>query len=353
MKKTILITGGSGFIGSNFVRASLQRGYNVVNIDALTYAASTDSLKDIEGNANYIFVHGKIQDKELVDGLFRQHRPSFVVNFAAESHVDRSIDNPKDFIETNITGTFVLLQAARAYVKSISEENKKMFRFLHVSTDEVFGSADERPFREEDAYNPSSPYAASKAASDHLVNAYHKTYNMPLLITNCTNNYGPYQFPEKLIPHIILCALGEKPLPIYGNGMQIRDWLHVEDHVDAILTVLEKGRVGESYNIAGLNDPIPNKEVVSTICKILNKLRPRKGGISYIDLITYVKDRPGHDRCYALDSSKIRRDLGWVPKHDFQSGLEETVIWYIDNYGWWSPILRSGYAVKRIGMGEL
>lgn len=353
MKKTMLITGGSGFIGSNFVRKSLRQGYSVVNVDALTYATFPDSLKDIEGDVNYTFIHGKIQDEELVESIFHQYKPNFIINFAAESHVDRSIDNPKDFIETNITGTFVLLQATRAYIKNISEENKEMFRFLHISTDEVFGSAEKVPFREEDAYNPSSPYAASKAASDHLVNAYYKTYNMPLLITNCTNNYGPYQFPEKLIPHIILCALEEKSLPIYGDGMQIRDWLHVDDHVEALLTVLENGRIGESYNIAGLNDPIPNKEVVLTICEILDKLQPRKNRASYKELITYVKDRPGHDRRYALDSSKIKKDLAWMPKHDFRDGLEKTVRWYLDNRWWWNPILQNGYEVKRIGTGEV
>jgi dTDP-glucose 4,6-dehydratase len=349
MLKTFLVTGGCGFIGSHFVRSVLQKGHKVINLDALTYAASVDILENV--NLNYTFVHGDIQNKRLLDNLLRQYHPQYVVNFAAETHVDRSIDSPKTFIDTNINGVFSLLESIRAYV---TQEDRQDFRFLHISTDEVFGSADPtRPFTEQSPYNPSSPYAASKAAADHLVRSYYKTYDLDVMITNCTNNYGPYQFPEKLIPHMIICALQEKALPLYGDGMQMRDWLYVEDHVRGIIKVLEGGCTGQSYNIAALNTPIPNKDVVLEICDILDELQPRANGQPYKNLITFVQDRPGHDVCYALDASKIEQTLEWLPSVSFKEGLKKTVLWYLTNENWWANILDKGYQTSRLGLGEV
>lgn len=341
----ILVTGGAGFIGSNFVLDWLAQGDEpVVNLDALTYAGNLENLASLEGDSRHIFVRGSIGDGELVARLLAEHRPRAVVNFAAESHVDRSIHGPEDFIQTNIVGTFRLLEAVRAHYGRLDETEKNAFRFLHVSTDEVYGSLakDDPAFREDNRYEPNSPYSASKAASDHLVRAYHHTYGLPVLTTNCSNNYGPYHFPEKLIPLVIHNALAGKPLPIYGDGQQIRDWLYVKDHCSAIRRVLEAGKLGETYNVGGWNEKA-NLEVVNTLCAILDELSPRADGKPYREQITYVTDRPGHDRRYAIDATKLERELGWKPAETFETGIRKTVQWYLDNQAWVRNVTSGAY----------
>jgi dTDP-glucose 4,6-dehydratase len=346
---SILVTGGAGFIGSNFVLDWLeQNDENIINLDKLTYAGNLQNLAALQGDARHLFVQGDIGDGELVSKLLTGHQIRAVVNFAAESHVDRSIHGPEDFIQTNIVGTFRLLEAVRAYWNNLPETQKSEFRFLHVSTDEVYGSLDKSdpPFSETNRYQPNSPYSASKAASDHLVRAYHHTYGLPVLTTNCSNNYGPYHFPEKLIPLVIHNALAGKPLPIYGDGQQIRDWLYVKDHTSAIRRVLEAGKVGEVYNVGGWNEK-PNIEIVNTICDILDELRPLPSPDSrlptYHSLITYVKDRPGHDRRYAIDARKIESELGWKPAETFETGIRKTVCWYLDNQDWVANVTSGAY----------
>jgi dTDP-glucose 4,6-dehydratase len=341
----ILVTGGAGFIGANFVLDWLaQSDEPVINLDALTYAGNIENLASLAGDARHVFVRGDIGDGVLVASLLAQHQPRAIVNFAAESHVDRSIHSPEDFIQTNIVGTFRLLEAARAYWGGLTGAAKKDFRFLHVSTDEVYGSLakDEPAFTESHQYEPNSPYSASKAASDHLVRSYHHTYGMPVLTTNCSNNYGPYHFPEKLIPLMIVNALAGKPLPVYGDGQQIRDWLYVKDHCSAIRRVLEAGRVGEVYNVGGWNEK-PNIDIVHTVCALLDELRPRPDGESYRAQITSVTDRPGHDRRYAIDASKIERELGWKPLETFETGISKTVDWYLDNQQWVASVQSGAY----------
>ena len=345
MNRTILVTGGAGFIGSNFVLAWVKQGLGtVVNLDKLTYAGNLDNLTSLGHDAHHVFVRGDIGDRHLLDKLLAQHRPSAVVNFAAESHVDRSIHGPEDFIETNVVGTFHLLEAVRGYWGALDNEHKKNFRFLHVSTDEVYGSLgkNDAAFTETTPYAPNSPYSASKAASDHLVRAYHHTYGLPTLTTNCSNNYGPHHFPEKLIPLVIHNALTGKPLPIYGNGQQIRDWLYVEDHCAAIRRVLEAGRVGEVYNVGGWNEK-PNIEVVRTLCRMLDKKKPRADGHSYAEQITFVEDRLGHDQRYAIDASKISNELGWKPVETFDTGIEKTVDWFLHNQDWVNNVTSGEY----------
>jgi dTDP-glucose 4,6-dehydratase len=345
MNESILVTGGAGFIGSNYVLAWIKKGLGtVVNIDKLTYAGNLENLADINQNPNHVFVHGDIGDQSLFSQLLAEHKPCSVVNFAAESHVDRSIHGPEDFIQTNVVGTFHLLEAVRGYWSALDSDQQKAFRFLHVSTDEVYGSlgATEAAFTETHTYAPNSPYSASKAASDHLVRAYHHTYGLPTLTTNCSNNYGPYHFPEKLIPLVIHNALAGKPLPIYGTGQQIRDWLYVEDHCAAIRRVLEAGKVGEVYNIGGWNEK-PNIEVVKILCRMLDAKKPRADGKSYADQITFVEDRLGHDQRYAIDASKIARDLGWKPQETFESGIEKTVNWYLEHQDWVNNVTSGDY----------
>ncbi|MBT0569389.1 dTDP-glucose 4,6-dehydratase [Curvibacter sp. CHRR-16] len=342
---TILVTGGAGFIGSNFVLDWLaQSQESVVNVDKLTYAGNLANLASLQGNPGHIFVQGDIGDRALIEKLLKQHQVRAVVNFAAESHVDRSIHGPGEFIQTNIVGTFGLLEAVRAHVNGLSDTDKAAFRFLHVSTDEVYGSLspDAAAFTEQHRYEPNSPYSASKAASDHLVRAYHHTYGLPVLTTNCSNNYGPYHFPEKLIPLMIVNALAGKPLPVYGDGMQIRDWLYVKDHCSAIRRVLEAGRLGETYNVGGWNEK-PNIEIVRTIASLLDGLRPRADGKSYAEQISYVTDRLGHDRRYAIDARKIERELGWKPAETFESGIRKTVQWYLDNQEWVAQVQSGSY----------
>lgn len=352
--KTLLLTGGAGFIGSNFVGLTLALGgFRVINLDQLTYAGNLDSLSSVLDNPHHIFVRGSIGDRTLVKGLLSQYRPGIVVNMAAESHVDRSIDGPADFIHTNIVGSFELLEAVRAYWRELPDREKKDFRFLQVSTDEVYGSlGSEGYFTEESPYAPNSPYSASKAASDHLVRAYHHTYGLPVLTTNCSNNYGPYQFPEKLIPLMILNALAGKPLPVYGDGQNVRDWLYVGDHCAAIHTVLEKGRPGEVYNIGG-NHEKTNLQVVHTICDLLDELRPRQEGGSYRQQIAFVQDRPGHDRRYAIDAGKIKRQWGWAPAETFATGLRKTIGWYLENQDWCRRVLDGSYRGERLGLGGI
>ncbi len=343
MNKTYLITGGSGFIGSNFIRYILQNeeDADVINLDKLTYAGNPANLKEFETDQRYMFIHGDIGDGALIRKLLAESQPTFIVNFAAESHVDRSITGPGDFIRTNIVGTYQLLNESLDFFNGLPEAEKERFRFHHVSTDEVFGSlGDEGAFTEETPYDPSSPYSASKASSDHLVRAWHRTYGLPVLVTNCSNNYGPYQFPEKLIPLMILNCLEGKPLPVYGDGQNVRDWLYVEDHCGAIHQVIQKGRVGETYNIGG-NNEVRNLEIVETICDILDEIRPTPSLNSHRDLITFVKDRPGHDFRYAIDAAKIKTELGWTPKHTFETGIRETIQWYLENESWWE-FIRSG-----------
>ena len=342
---TILVTGCAGFIGSNFVHTWLAAsGERVVNLDKLTYAGNLENLKSFDGDERHVFVKGGIGDRALVSALLSEYKPRAVLNFAAESHVDRSIHGPGDFIETNVLGTFNLLESVRAYWQELSVAEKKSFRFLHVSTDEVYGtlSPTDPPFAETKNYEPNSPYSASKAASDHLVRAWHHTYGLPVLTTNCSNNYGPYHFPEKLIPLVLLNALAGKPLPIYGDGQQVRDWLYVEDHCRAIARVLDVGKVGETYNIGGWNEK-PNLEVVNTLCAVLDELKPRADGKRYAEQITYVKDRPGHDRRYAIDARKIERDLGWKPQETFETGIRKTVQWYLANQDWVESVTSGAY----------
>ncbi len=342
---TILVTGGAGFIGSNFVLDWIaQCDEPVINLDKLTYAGNLENLATLKNNQQHIFVTGDIGDTELISSLLQEHQVRGIVHFAAESHVDRSIHGPDDFIQTNIVGTFRLLETARQYFDSLNEENKKIFRFLHVSTDEVYGSLkpEDPAFTENNRYEPNSPYSASKAASDHLVRAYHHTYGLPVLTTNCSNNYGPYQFPEKLIPLIIHNALSGKALPVYGDGMQIRDWLYVKDHCSAIRRVLEVGKIGEVYNIGGFNEK-PNIEVVKTLCAILDDLKPREDKKPYQEQITFVTDRPGHDRRYAIDASKIQKELGWEPVETFDTGIRKTVEWYLNNQDWVTNITSGAY----------
>jgi dTDP-glucose 4,6-dehydratase len=352
----ILVTGGAGFIGANFVLDWFaQRDEPVINLDKLTYAGNRESLAPLEGDPRHVFVQGEIGDRALVERLLREHEPRAVVNLAAESHVDRSIHGPADFIETNVLGTFRLLEAVRAYYTGLSGSAKSAFRFLHVSTDEVYGSltAQDPAFSENNRYEPNSPYSASKAASDHLVRAWHHTYGLPVLTTNCSNNYGPLHFPEKLIPLMIVNALAGKNLPVYGDGMQIRDWLYVKDHCSAIRRVLEAGRLGETYNVGGWNEK-PNIEIVKTICGLLDEMRPRQDGKSYSQQITYVTDRPGHDRRYAIDARKLERELGWKPAETFETGIRKTVQWYLDNPGWVQRVQSGAYRewVERHYKGE-
>jgi len=346
---TWLVTGGAGFIGGNFVLEAVRRGVRVINLDALTYAGNLQTLASIESDPNHVFVHGDIGDRALVAGLLAKHQPDAVLNFAAESHVDRSIDGPAAFIETNVVGTLGLLESVRDYWKALPDGRREAFRFLHVSTDEVYGTlGDTGKFSETTPYAPNSPYSASKAASDHLVRAFHHTYGLPVLTTNCSNNYGPYHFPEKLIPLVIAKALAGEPLPVYGDGKQVRDWLFVTDHCAAIRTVLEKGRVGETYNVGGDSER-QNIEVVETICRLLDARRPREDGQSRATQITYVTDRPGHDRRYAIDASKLQGELGWKPEHTFETGIEATVDWYLDNQAWVQRILDGSYRLERMG----
>ncbi|RRH71159.1 dTDP-glucose 4,6-dehydratase [Falsigemmobacter faecalis] len=344
----LLITGGAGFIGSAVVRQAIARGHAVVNLDALTYAACLDNVASVADHSAYAFEEADIRDRAALDRIFAAHAPDAVMHLAAESHVDRSIDGPGDFIETNITGTFNMLEAARAYWMRAGKPAG--FRFHHISTDEVFGSLPADPavqFTETTPYDPRSPYSASKAASDHLVRAWAETYGLPVVLTNCSNNYGPFHFPEKLIPVVILNALAGKPLPIYGDGSNIRDWLYVEDHADALLTVIEKGELGRSYNIGGENERT-NLELVKTLCAILDEKRPKDSG-SYADQITFVTDRPGHDARYAIDPSRIREELGWRPSVTVEEGLALTVQWYLDNEAWWRPLQARAGVGQRLG----
>jgi dTDP-glucose 4,6-dehydratase len=341
----VLVTGGAGFIGSNFVSQWIDvEGTTVVNLDKLTYAGNLGSLEGIWGDPRYEFVQGDITDRQMLESLFRKFQPRAVVHFAAESHVDRSIRSPDDFIRTNVNGTFSLLEETHAYWRDLPEGQKQRFRFLHVSTDEVYGSLGpgDPPFSETTAYAPNSPYSASKAASDHLVRAYHHTYGLPALTTNCSNNYGPYQFPEKLVPVVILHAVSGKPIPVYGDGQNVRDWLFVTDHCEAIRRVLAEGRIGETYNIGGRSEK-NNLDIVHTICSILDELRPDDPVMPHGQLITFVKDRPGHDRRYAIDASKIERELGWQPRETFESGIRKTVEWYLENGDWVRGVTSGNY----------
>nr|WP_244671880.1 dTDP-glucose 4,6-dehydratase [Pseudoxanthomonas spadix] len=346
-----MVTGGAGFIGGNFVLEAVKAGNRVVNLDALTYAGNLDTLSSLQGDANHVFVHGDIGDRALVSRLLAEHQPEAVLNFAAESHVDRSIDGPGAFIQTNVVGTLGLLEAVRDYWKALAEPARSAFRFLHVSTDEVYGSLGQTgKFTETTPYAPNSPYSASKAASDHLVRAFHHTYGLPVLTTNCSNNYGPYHFPEKLIPLVIAKALAGEPLPVYGDGKNVRDWLFVTDHCSAIRTVLAKGQVGETYNVGG-NAERQNIEVVQAICALLDQRRPRADGKPRSSQITYVTDRPGHDRRYAIDATKLKEQLGWEPQHTFEQGIAMTVDWYLANQDWVKRVLDGSYRLERIGQG--
>jgi dTDP-glucose 4,6-dehydratase len=352
-QKNFLITGGAGFIGSAVIRFLIEEtDHQVLNLDKLTYAGNLESLAAVSSDPRYQFVQGDVCDRALVSKLFADFKPDIVMHLAAESHVDRSIDGPAEFIQTNIVGTSVMLECAREYWKGLPVGNG--FRFHHISTDEVYGSLDDTGlFTEETSYDPSSPYSASKASSDHLVRAWHRTYGLPVLITNCSNNYGPYQFPEKLIPLMILNALEGKPLPVYGDGQQIRDWLHVEDHARALYKVVTEGEIGETYNIGGHNEKT-NLEVVHTLCDLLDEARPNRPNsiASYKDIITYVADRPGHDQRYAIDASKIQRDLGWVPAETFETGLRKTLEWYLDNATWCQHVQDGSYQRQRLGVIE-
>ena len=341
----ILVTGAAGFIGSNFVLDWFStNSEGVVNVDKLTYAGNLENLASLKDNADHIFIQGDIGDRALMDDLLRKHQPRAVVNFAAESHVDRSIHGPADFVQTNVLGTFQLLEATRAYWNGLPEDQKSAFRFLHVSTDEVYGTLlpEDPAFNEQTSYAPNSPYSATKAASDHLVRAYHHTYGLPVLTTNCSNNYGPFHFPEKLIPLMIVNALEGKPLPVYGDGMQVRDWLYVKDHCSAIRCVLQTGVIGETYNVGGWNEK-PNIDIVKTVCGLLDEMHPRNDGRSYAEQVTYVKDRPGHDRRYAIDATKIHRELGWKPAETFDTGIRKTVGWYLDNSDWVANVKNGSY----------
>ncbi|WP_374248670.1 dTDP-glucose 4,6-dehydratase [Thermomonas sp.] len=345
----LLVTGGAGFIGGNFVLDAIASGDEIINLDALTYAGNRDTLAAIENDPNHVFVHGDIGDRALVAALLAEHRPDAVLNFAAESHVDRSIDGPAAFIQTNVVGTLALLEAVRDYWKTLEGAARENFRFLHVSTDEVYGTLGATgKFTETTAYAPNSPYSASKAASDHLVRAFHHTYGLPVLTTHCSNNYGPYHFPEKLIPLVIAKALAGAPLPVYGDGKQVRDWLFVTDHCEALRTVLARGRVGETYNVGG-NAEMENIEVVKAICALLDARRPRADGQPRAVQITHVADRPGHDRRYAIDASKLRDELGWQPQYSFEQGIAATVDWYLDNQPWVQRVLDGSYRLERMG----
>ena len=346
---TWFVTGGAGFIGGNFVLDAVRRGVKVVNLDALTYAGNLDTLQSLRSDARHVFVHGDIGNAALVSGLLAEHRPDAVINFAAESHVDRSIDGPAAFVQTNVVGTLSLLEQVRDYWRALEGDAASAFRFLHVSTDEVYGSlGDTGKFTETTPFAPNSPYSASKAASDHLVRAFHHTYGLPVLTTNCSNNYGPYQFPEKLIPLVIAKALAGEPLPVYGDGRNVRDWLFVEDHCSAIRRVLEAGEVGETYNVGG-DAERQNLEVVHTLCALLDERRPLADGRRRESLITFVKDRPGHDRRYAIDASKLKHSLGWSPAVTFEQGMARTVDWYLDNQLWVERVLDGRYRLDRIG----
>jgi dTDP-glucose 4,6-dehydratase len=347
--QTLFVTGGAGFIGANFVLQAVAQGFRVINLDKLTYAGNLQTLAILDGNPQHMFVQGDIGDRALISKLLATHQPDAIVNFAAESHVDRSIDGPAAFIETNVVGTLGLLETARDYWRGLDGEKGGAFRFLHVSTDEVYGSlGDEGLFTESTPYAPNSPYSASKAASDHLVRAFHHTYGLPTLTTNCSNNYGPFQFPEKLIPLVIQKALSGEPLPIYGDGLNVRDWLFVEDHCSAIARVLAAGRVGETYNVGG-NSERTNLDVVRTICAILDEVSPLGDGDPHESLITYVRDRPGHDRRYAIDASKLKAELDWSPAETFETGIRATVEWYLHNRGWVEGILDGSYRLERLG----
>ena len=354
MKTVYFVTGGCGFIGANFIQYLLKKTKpkSVINLDKLTYAGNQKNLADFEQDPRYIFVHGDICDAELVSRLFTEYQPNYIINFAAESHVDRSIDGPAEFIQTNIVGTSVLLQESLKYYSTLKGKESERFQFHHVSTDEVFGSLSESGFfTEETPYDPSSPYSASKASSDHLVRAWHRTFDLPVLISNCSNNYGPYQFPEKLIPLMILNCLEEKPLPVYGTGENIRDWLYVEDHCDAIYTILQKGTIGETYNVGG-NNEIKNIQIVEVICDVLNDIHPAGSGKSYHKLITFVKDRPGHDFRYAIDASKLKKEIGWEPKESFNTGIQKTIEWYLKNEEWCKTIQENTYKQERLGISN-
>lgn len=352
----IVVTGGAGFIGSAVVRYIIENTqHHVVNVDKLTYAGNLDSLKNVENNPRYSFERVDICDSNMLNAVFLKHQPDVIMHLAAESHVDRSIDGPADFIETNIVGTYTLLEVARKYWKTLTPDRKLAFRFHHISTDEVYGDlyGTDDLFTEVTPYAPSSPYSASKASSDHLVRAWHRTYGLPVIVTNCSNNYGPYHFPEKLIPLMILNAISGKPLPIYGEGNQVRDWLYVEDHARALYKVVTEGVAGETYNIGGHNEKT-NIEVVRALCGLLEELAPNKpdGVKQYKDLISYVPDRPGHDLRYAIDASKIARELNWIPEETFESGLRKTVEWYLSNSDWWSAVLDGSYSLQRLGRGN-
>ena len=352
----ILVTGGAGFIGSAVVRHIINHTQDsVINLDKLTYAGNLDSIASVADSERYAFEQADICDRAALDRIFAQHQPDAIMHLAAESHVDRSIDSAGEFIQTNIVGTFTLLEAARAYYQTLPENRKAQFRFHHISTDEVYGDlhGTDDLFTETTPYAPSSPYSASKASSDHLVRAWRRTYGLPTIVTNCSNNYGCYHFPEKLIPHMILNALDGKPLPVYGDGKQIRDWLYVEDHARALYLVVTQGKIGETYNIGGFNEK-QNIEVVRTICELLEELAPNKpqGVAHYADLITHVTDRAGHDVRYAIDASKIQRELGWTPQETFESGIRKTVQWYLDNQAWWQRVLDGSYKLERLGKAE-
>lgn len=334
----ILVTGGCGFIGSNFIRSLISKNFNILNIDKLTYAADTDSLKELSNNSKYSFVKGDICDENLIKSIFQMFTPNYIINFAAESHVDNSIKNSKEFIESNILGTFNLLEQSRYYFSSLSEKDKSKFKYHQISTDEVFGDMDQDFFHENSHYRPSSPYSASKASADHLVRAWHRTYKLPVIITNCSNNFGPYQYPEKFIPVVIISALAEKNIPIYGDGEQVRDWIYVLDHCDALLKSIDNGKSGETYNI-GSSNQLTNLELAKIICEIMDELLPRKNSKSYLELIQFVKDRPGHDRKYGINNEKAMRELDWRPKNEFKDSLAYTIQWYINNQSWWIRVL--------------
>lgn len=348
----ILVTGGAGFIGSNLVRLLISRGHDVLNVDLLTYAGNLHSLKDIEGHEHYQFLQADVRDAQAMHQAMSVFRPNWIMHLAAESHVDRSIDAPGDFMTTNVMGTFTMLQCALEYYRGLSEVDKKVFKFHHISTDEVYGAlGKEGVFTEETPYQPHSPYSASKASSDHLVRAWHDTFGLPTLITNCSNNYGPYQFPEKLIPVVILNAIAGRDIPIYGKGENVRDWLYVVDHCEALLTVVSSGKIGETYNIGG-NNEMTNLDLVKLICKHLDELSPREDGRSYAEQIVFVQDRPGHDLRYAIDAGKIKRELHWEPQQNHSSGFRKTIEWYLENKAWWEQILSGDYRLERLGINK-